>query len=96
MKTLITLPSLHKHIQQKAVTSTKLVLDSIRRYGFPEKFHPDQGQNFVGKVMKNLYKLTRIKQTTITPYQPMGNGLSERFNNTLLSMVGTLTSEKKA
>ena len=42
---------------QKAVTTAKLVLDFIRRYGFPEKFHSDQGQNFVGKVMKNLYKL---------------------------------------
>ena len=80
---------------QKAVTTAKLVLDFIRRYGFPEKFHPDQGQNFVGKVMKNLYKLTGIKQTTTTPYHAMGNGLSERFNHTLLSMVGTLTSEKK-
>ena len=80
---------------QKAVTTAKLVLDFIRRYGFPEKFHSDQGQNFVGKVMKNLYKLTGIKQTTTTPYHPMGNGLSERFNHTLLSMVGTLTSEKK-
>ena len=45
--------------------------------------------------MKNLYKLTGIKQTKTTPYHPMGNGLSERFNRTLLSMVGTLTSEKK-
>ena len=27
----------------------KLVLDFIRRYGFPENFHSDQGQNFVGK-----------------------------------------------
>ena len=80
---------------QKAVTTAKLVLDFIRRYGFPEKFHSDQGQNFVGKVMKNLYKLTGIKQTKTTPYHPMGNGLSERFNRTLLSMVGTLTSEKK-
>ena len=79
---------------QRAVTTAKLVLDFIRRYGFPEKFHSDQGQNFVGKVMKNLYKLTGIKQTT-TPYHPMGNGLSERFNHTLLSIVGTLTSEKK-
>ena len=43
---------------QKAVTTAKLVLDFIRRYGFPEIFHSDQGQNFVGKVMKNLYKLT--------------------------------------
>ena len=80
---------------QKAVTTAKLVLDFIRRYGFPEKFHSDQGQNFVGKVMKNLYKLTGIKQTKTTPYHPMGNGLSERFNRTLLSMVGTLTSKKK-
>ena len=30
-----------------------------------------------------------------TPYHPMGNGLPERFNYTLLSMVGTLTSQKK-
>ena len=80
---------------QKAVTIAKLVLDFIRRYGFPEKFHSDQGQNFVGKVMKNLYKLTGIKQTTTTPYHPMGNGLSERFKCTLLSMVGTLTSKKE-
>ena len=80
---------------QKAITTGKLVLDFIRRYGFPEKFHSDQGQNFVGKVMKNLYKVTGIKQTKTTPYHSVGNGLSERFNCTLLSMVGTLTSEKK-
>ena len=62
---------------QKAVTTAKLVLDFIRRYGFPEKFCSDQGQNFVGKVMKTLYKLTGIKQTKTTPYYPMGNGISE-------------------
>ena len=73
----------------------KLILDFIGRYGFPEKFHSDQGQNFVGKVMKTLYKLTGIKQTKTTPYHPMENGLSERFNHILLGMVGTLASEKK-
>ena len=57
---------------QKAVATVKLVRDFIRRYGFPEKFHFDQGQNFVGKVMKNLYKLTGIRQTKTTPYNPMG------------------------
>ena len=45
--------------------------------------------------MKNLYKFNGIKQTKTTPYHPMGNGLTERFNCTLLSMVGTLTSEKR-
>ena len=45
--------------------------------------------------MKSLYELAGINQTTTTPYHPMGNGLSERFNETLLSMIGTLTNEKK-
>ena len=59
---------------QQAVTTAKLVIDFIRRYGFPEKIHSDP--NFVGKVMKNLYKLTGIKQTKTTPYNLMGNGSS--------------------
>ena len=45
---------------QKATTTAKFVLNFIQRYGLPEKFHSDQGQTFVGKVMKNLYKLAGI------------------------------------
>ena len=45
--------------------------------------------------MKNMYKLAGINQSNTTPYHPMGNGLSECFNQTLLSMIGTLTNEKK-
>ena len=86
----------HPARNQKAVAIAKLVLDFIRSYGFPEKFHSDQGKNFVGKIKKNLYKLAGIKQTKTTPYYPMGNGISERFDGKLLSVVGTLTIEKKA
>ena len=50
----------YKTKNQKAVTMVKLVLDFIRRYGFPEKLHSHQGHNFVGKVMKNLYRLAGI------------------------------------
>ena len=45
--------------------------------------------------MRNLYKLAGINRSNTTPYHPMGNGLSEHFNQTLLSMIGTLTNEKK-
>ena len=30
-----------------------------------------------------------------TPYHPMGNGQAERFNRTLLTMIGTLPSDQK-
>ena len=65
---------------QKASTTGKLVLDFMRKYGYPEQFHSDQGQNFVGKVMQNLYKLVRINQSQTTIFHPMDNGLSEGFN----------------
>ena len=34
--------------------------------------------------MKNLYKLAGISRSNTTPYHPMGNGLSERFNSNLI------------
>ena len=80
---------------QKATTTAKFVLDFIWWYGFPEIFHSDQGQTFVGKVMKSLYKLAGINWSNTTPYHPLENGLSEHFNRTLLSMIGTFTNEKK-
>ena len=56
----------------------------------------DQGHNFESKLFKELCILAQIKKMRTTPYRPEGNGLCERFNRTLISMLGTLPEEFKS
>ena len=65
-------------------------------YGFPEKILSDQGRNFESQLIGELYELTQIKKLRTTPYWPKGNGSCERFNRTLISMLGTLPDDFKS
>lgn len=67
----------------------------IVNYGIPTRIHSDQGPNFASDLMKELCKLLNIEKSQTTPYHPMGNGTTERFNRTLLDMLGTLELDKK-
>ena len=64
-------------------------------YGFPEKILSDQGLNFESVLISELCELAQIKKLRTTPYQPGGNSSCERFNRTLISMLGTLPEEFK-
>ena len=44
--------------------------------------------------MKEGTQLLSINQLTATPYQPMCNGLTEKFNGTMKSMLKRLCSEQ--
>jgi len=46
--------------------------------------------------MKDLCSLAGMEKSHTTPYHPMGNGQVERFNSTLLKMLGTLEKYEKA
>ena len=82
---------------QTARTTARVLLDNFfLHYVFPAKLHSDQGANFESRVIKSLCRLTGIKKTRTTPYHPMGNGMVERFNRTLLNMMGTLTDKQKS
>ena len=64
-------------------------------YGFPEKILSDQGWNFESVLISELCELAQIRKLKTTPYRPEGNGSCERFNRTLISMLGTLPDDFK-
>ena len=82
---------------QEAKTVAKLIYEKIvLPFGIPARLHSDQGGSFEAKVIYNLCNLLGISKSRTTPYHPMGNGKTEKMNSTLLTMLRTLTSEKKS
>ena len=81
---------------QTAKTTAQALYGFFMDYGFPMKLHSDQGRNFESQTIKELCKLCGIQKSRTTPYHPIGNGMTERFNSTLLNMLGCLTQDQKA
>ena len=82
--------------QSARTTARALFENFFVHYGFPAKLHSDKGANFESKVIRKLCKIAGIQKTRTTPYHPMGNGMVERFNHTLLNMLGTMSEKRKS
>uniref|UniRef100_A0A9J7XFR7 Gypsy retrotransposon integrase-like protein 1 n=1 Tax=Cyprinus carpio carpio TaxID=630221 RepID=A0A9J7XFR7_CYPCA len=81
---------------QKAKTVAKCLWEQfICHYGYPERLHSDQGPDFESHLIKELCEIAGVQKVRTTPYHPRGNPV-ERFNRTLLSMLGTLENKKKS
>ena len=81
---------------QTARTTAQVFYENfILHYGIPSRIHSDQGRNFESSLIKELCSLFSIEKSRTTPFHPSGNGTCERFNRTLLNMLGTLEPEKK-
>ena len=72
-----------------------LVEEFICRYEIPREIHSDQGRQFESTLVKNICELLGIKKTRTTPFNPKSDGMVERFNRTLLSMLVTLIDPDK-
>ena len=82
---------------QTARTTARVLFDNfIVHYGFPARIHSDQGQTFESNLISELCAIAGVEKTRTTPYHPMGNGQCERFNQTLLKMLGTMEEYQKS
>ena len=64
-----------------------LLLNVVLRHGTPREFLSDRGSAFMAHVVTYLLKLLHVNKQTTTAYHPQCNGLTERFNGTLASMI---------
>ena len=79
---------------QEAVTVAQvLIQEFFFRFSPPEQLHSDQRKQFESELVAEVCKLLGILKTRATPYQPQSDGLIEKFNCTLLSVLGTVASE---
>ncbi|KZR97391.1 Uncharacterized protein APZ42_007770, partial [Daphnia magna] len=79
---------------QTAVTTCKALVDKVIDYhGPPRVIISDRGTNFTSELFNELCKALRIKHCTTTAYHPQTNGLTERFNKTIVEMLRKYISE---
>eukprot|EP00731_Ephydatia_muelleri_P013482 Em0007g792a len=57
------------------------------RMGLPDVLTTDNGSEFRNKLNTAMLKKLGIRHSFITPYHPQSNGLDERYNQTLQSML---------
>lgn len=82
---------------QTAKTTVKAIWTNIIQiFGYPSRFHSDQGPHFESDLMKQLCAMYNVSKSRTTPYHPAGNGRVERFNQTLLNMLRTLEVDKQS
>ena len=68
----------------------------IVHYGLPKKILTDQGRNFESQLVADLCEWLGVQKIRPSPYHLQTNGQCERFNSTLINMLGTLPKEKKS
>ena len=76
---------------QTTQTTARTIWDKfIVHYSLPEKILSDQGCNFESQLEAGHCKLMGMQKIWTSPYHPQTNSQCERFNSTLINMLGML------
>ena len=83
-------------IPVKAVDVEHIAEELVRiftRVGIPEEILTDQGSNFTSQLQSEIYQLLHVHPIQTSPYHPQTDGLVERFNKTLKTMLRKVAAE---
>ena len=75
--------------------ATVLVDEVICRYGVPRSIHSDQEANLTSEIVKHMCEVLGMERTQTTAYHAQGNGLVERMNRTLKTMLAKVVRENQ-
>ena len=83
------------HDEYDAQTTAKIILNKwFARHGTPARMQSDNATNFTAEIAQELMKASQVTKVTSTPAHPRGNGLVERQNRTLLTLLRVYTSRR--
>ena len=71
----------------RAETVAEGMLEIFSRTRIPKKLLTDQGQQFIGKLNKQLCQRLQIQKLRTSAYHPQTNGCLERWHGTLVPMI---------
>ena len=81
--------------QEAKTIAEVFVTQFVARFGSPRLVHTDQGRNFEAKLFKEMCRMLGIKKTHTMPFRPQSNGIVERMNKTIGSLISAFISENQ-
>ena len=73
--------------QSAATIANLLVKEIVSRHGVPSALLSDRGRTFLSGLLREIQQLLGFKKVNTSAYHPQTDGLVERFNRTLTSML---------
>lgn len=78
----------------EAQTVAKILVEEVfAKLGVPRILHSDQGRQYESNLFQELCALLHIEKTRTSPYHPQSDGMVERFNKTLATMLSAYVND---
>ena len=81
-----------RHIDAEMIAEE--LVQIFARVWLPQEILTDQGSNFQSRLLQELHRLLQVRAIRTSPYHPQTDGLVERFNQTLKSMLRECAREE--